>query len=175
MWIHQCTENKHYCCIWNANAESSSVLMWHLQAEQTYTDCGPIVVGTSTTVHINLMNEGDCSLHYRLLVEQSVSGPTAEEGGRVDPYSWVIVSHFSWDLSWTTLSFIGLVLILTESHFITTAFELDCMHGVLPARSRKVIEAVVRPTRRVYYQWAISYVLITPEGTVSTSVSSSPL
>ncbi|XP_052814504.1 cilia- and flagella-associated protein 65-like isoform X2 [Mya arenaria] len=41
--------------------------------------------------------------------------------------------------------------------------ELDQMEGVIPARSRQVISAMVRPIRRLTYQFAISYQLITPE------------
>lgn len=43
------------------------------------------------------------------------------------------------------------------------ALELDRMEGVIPARSRQVVSAMVRPVRRVTYQFAISYQLITPE------------
>ena len=39
------------------------------------------------------------------------------------------------------------------------------MEGVVPARSRQVINGVVRPHRRVYYQFAVSYELLMPECT----------
>lgn len=41
--------------------------------------------------------------------------------------------------------------------------ELDRMEGIIPARSRQIISAMVRPIRRVTYQFAISYQLVTPE------------
>ena len=40
------------------------------------------------------------------------------------------------------------------------------MTGVLPARSKQIIRAIVRPQRRLYYQFTVSYTLITPEGKV---------
>lgn len=45
--------------------------------------------------------------------------------------------------------------------------ELDCMSGTIPARSRRVVIATVRPVCRVTYQYTVSYQLITPEGNVS--------
>ncbi|KAK7484650.1 hypothetical protein BaRGS_00024058, partial [Batillaria attramentaria] len=45
--------------------------------------------------------------------------------------------------------------------------ELDNMSGTIPARSKRVVIATVRPVRRVTYQYAISYQLLTPEGNVS--------
>ncbi|KAH3749495.1 hypothetical protein DPMN_183993, partial [Dreissena polymorpha] len=47
--------------------------------------------------------------------------------------------------------------------------ELDRMEGIIPARSRQIIAAMVRPIRRVTYQFAISYQLITPEDVSSAS------
>lgn len=38
------------------------------------------------------------------------------------------------------------------------------MEGILPARSKHTIMATVKPVRRVQYQFAVSYKLITPEG-----------
>ena len=47
---------------------------------------------------------------------------------------------------------------------LPSGLELDRMEGIIPARSRQIISAMVRPIRRVTYQFAISYQLITPEG-----------
>jgi hypothetical protein len=47
-----------------------------------------------------------------------------------------------------------------------SGLELDRMEGIIPARSRQVISAMVRPVRRVTYQFAISYQLVTPEGLI---------
>ncbi|WAR10588.1 CFA65-like protein [Mya arenaria] len=52
--------------------------------------------------------------------------------------------------------------------------ELDQMEGVIPARSRQVISAMVRPIRRLTYQFAISYQLITPEGDFNVCLDSDP-
>ncbi len=38
------------------------------------------------------------------------------------------------------------------------------MEGVLPARSKHIVTGVVRPHRRVLYQFTITYQLLTPEG-----------
>ena len=48
--------------------------------------------------------------------------------------------------------------------FVIVALILDRTEGVLPARSRHNILATVKPIRRVNYQFAISYKLITPMG-----------
>ncbi|XP_076448439.1 cilia- and flagella-associated protein 65-like [Babylonia areolata] len=45
--------------------------------------------------------------------------------------------------------------------------ELDTMSGTIPARSKRVIIATVRPVRRVTYQYSVSYQLLTPEANVS--------
>ncbi|XP_053386703.1 cilia- and flagella-associated protein 65-like isoform X2 [Mercenaria mercenaria] len=50
---------------------------------------------------------------------------------------------------------------MTRSDMI--GLDLDKMEGIIPARSRQVISAMVRPVRRVTYQFAISYQLVTPE------------
>ena len=101
-----------------------------IQCEEKYMDYGTIVVGSSETRYITLVNDSNCSLHYRLDVGQTISGPYAEEQTQLD----------------------------------ACALELDRTEGVLPARSKHVIEARARPSRRVYYQWVISYQLLTPEG-----------
>ncbi|XP_064646085.1 cilia- and flagella-associated protein 65-like isoform X2 [Lineus longissimus] len=44
------------------------------------------------------------------------------------------------------------------------ALELEETQGMLPARSKATIHATVRPMRRVFYQFAISYQLLSPEG-----------
>lgn len=48
--------------------------------------------------------------------------------------------------------------------FDFVALVLDRTEGVLPARSRHKILATVKPIRRVNYQFAVSYKLITPMG-----------
>lgn len=48
--------------------------------------------------------------------------------------------------------------------YLPIALILDRTEGVLPARSRHSILATVKPIRRVNYQFAISYKLITPNG-----------
>ncbi|XP_078326129.1 cilia- and flagella-associated protein 65-like isoform X1 [Crassostrea virginica] len=54
------------------------------------------------------------------------------------------------------------------------ALILDRTEGVLPARSRHNILATVKPIRRVNYQFAISYKLITPMGQVVDSKVQEP-
>ncbi|KAL4217273.1 hypothetical protein ACF0H5_023724 [Mactra antiquata] len=100
-----------------------------IKAEESYLDFGDVIVGSSASEHITLYNNSICSLHYRLIIDQTLDGPYPEEMTRSDD--------------------IGL--------------ELDRLEGVIPARSRQVISAMVKPTRRVTYQFAISYQLITPE------------
>lgn len=55
--------------------------------------------------------------------------------------------------------------ILRDNH--RPGLELDNMSGTIPARAKRVIIVTVRPVRRVTYQYAISYQLLTPEGNVS--------
>lgn len=49
------------------------------QAEETYLDFGDVVVGSSASRHITLFNNSSCSLHYRLLMDQTLDGPYSEE------------------------------------------------------------------------------------------------
>ena len=55
-----------------------------------------------------------------------------------------------------------------QQHFpcACQGLELDNMSGTIPARSKCVVIATVRPVRRVTYQYTISYQLLTPEGTL---------
>ncbi|XP_006820550.2 cilia- and flagella-associated protein 65-like [Saccoglossus kowalevskii] len=49
------------------------------------------------------------------------------------------------------------------------ALDLDQMSGTLPARSRTIILATVRPIRRVNYSFIVSYELLTPKGNQSNA------
>ena len=49
------------------------------QAEEGYLDYGDIVVGSSASKHVILFNNSICSLHYRLLIDQTMDGPYPEE------------------------------------------------------------------------------------------------
>lgn len=99
-----------------------------IKAEQSYLDYGDVIVGSSASKHITLFNNSNCSLYYKLTIDQTLDGPYADEITRTD----------------------------------AIALELDKMAGFIPARSRQVISATVRPVRRVTYQFAISYQLATP-------------
>ena len=37
------------------------------------------MVGSSATQELSLYNDSDCSLHYRLIVDQAISGPYNDE------------------------------------------------------------------------------------------------
>lgn len=104
-----------------------------IKAEQNYIDFGTVIVGSSGTRYVTLMNDSNCSLHYSLSLQQSIDGPYPEQ----------------------------------QTQYDSMALELESMEGVLPARSRHTIQVTVRPTRRVCYQWSISYRLITPQGMYS--------
>jgi len=45
--------------------------------------------------------------------------------------------------------------------------EFDVVEGVLPARSKKFITATIRPMERIFYQYAISYQLVTSNGALT--------
>lgn len=47
-------------------------------AEQSYVDFGDVVVGSSETKAVVLVNNADCTLHYRLSVEQSIEGNASD-------------------------------------------------------------------------------------------------
>lgn len=55
------------------------------QCDKAYLDYGTVIVGTTCTKTIVLMNNSDCSLHYKLLVDQRIEGPYPEEHTRYDP------------------------------------------------------------------------------------------
>ena len=40
---------------------------------------GDVVVGSSASQELTLYNNSDCSLHYRLLIDQAISGPYNDE------------------------------------------------------------------------------------------------
>ena len=50
-----------------------------LQADEGYLDYGDIVVGSSASKHVTLLNNSSCSLHYRLIIDQTMEGPYPEE------------------------------------------------------------------------------------------------
>ena len=50
-----------------------------------YVDFGTIVVGSSASNQIVFTNDGNCSLHYRLFIHQTINGPYSEEITRDDP------------------------------------------------------------------------------------------
>ncbi|XP_069108657.1 cilia- and flagella-associated protein 65-like isoform X1 [Argopecten irradians] len=54
------------------------------------------------------------------------------------------------------------------------ALILEKKEGILPARSKQTIMASVCPVRRSTYQFAISYQLITPEGTITHNAAKEP-
>ena len=56
-----------------------------LKAETTYLDFGTVVVGSAASKQVVLYNESNCSLHYKLAVEQNISGPYPEEVTQNDP------------------------------------------------------------------------------------------
>ncbi|KAK3083386.1 hypothetical protein FSP39_021362 [Pinctada imbricata] len=111
-----------------------------IRAEHTYVDFGDVVVGSSTNKMISIVNNSSCSLHYKLIIDQTMDGPYPEE--------------------------------LTKTDKI--ALQLDRMSGILPARSCQQILATVKPLRRVTYQFAISYQLLTPEGEVNQTAVQEP-
>ena len=49
------------------------------QADEGYLDFGDIVVGSSASKHITIFNNSICSLHYRLLIDQTMDGLYPEE------------------------------------------------------------------------------------------------
>ncbi|XP_071101269.1 cilia- and flagella-associated protein 65-like isoform X1 [Haliotis cracherodii] len=55
-----------------------------IMAEEKYFDFSDIVVGSSASHHITLYNNSSCSLHYRLLLDQHVDGPYADNIIRSD-------------------------------------------------------------------------------------------
>lgn len=55
-----------------------------LQAQESYKDIGSIVVGSSETFEISLMNSNDCALDYELYVKQTVDENSANKY-REDP------------------------------------------------------------------------------------------
>ncbi|XP_076088229.1 cilia- and flagella-associated protein 65-like isoform X2 [Mytilus galloprovincialis] len=54
------------------------------------------------------------------------------------------------------------------------ALQLERTEGILPARSKHVIMATVKPVRRVQYQFSVSYKLVTPEATTSHPTATEP-
>ncbi|CAH1790082.1 unnamed protein product [Owenia fusiformis] len=100
-----------------------------IESESTYIDFGNVVVGSSATQNIVLVNTSNCSLHYKLDVEQNVTGDVPDE----------VINDDS------------------------IALQLDRSFGILPARSKVTVIGTVRPMRRLCYQFAISYQLITSQ------------
>lgn len=111
-----------------------------IKAQQSYFDFGNVIVGSSASQSIVLCNNSECTLHYQLSIDQTITGPYPEEVTKQD----------------------------------AIALELEEMNGILPARSKKTIRGTVRLLRRVYYQFSISYQLLTPEEGNVNPASSDP-
>lgn len=111
-----------------------------IKADQSYIEYGDVVVGSSACKTLVITNESTCSLHYKIFIEQTMTGPYPEEITKDD----------------------------------TIALHLERMEGILPARSKHTIMATVKPVRRVQYQFAVSYKLITPEGSVAHPTATEP-
>ncbi|XP_015214914.2 cilia- and flagella-associated protein 65 [Lepisosteus oculatus] len=47
-----------------------------------------------------------------------------------------------------------------------TALELEYYSGTIPARSKVVVKATIKPARRVHYRWSITYQILTSRGQV---------
>jgi hypothetical protein len=110
-----------------------------IKCEQTNVDVGPLIVGTICYRHLTLANDSTCGLHYKLHIQQTVSGPYGTES--TDEQQ------------------------LCDSDIV--GIELDAVEGILAARSRCQVMLTIRPLRRVTYHWSISYSLHTSEGVIS--------
>ncbi|XP_013412505.1 cilia- and flagella-associated protein 65-like [Lingula anatina] len=55
-----------------------------IKSEDSYYDFGNVIVGSSASQYIVLWNKGDCALHFKLQIEQTISGPYPEELTRQD-------------------------------------------------------------------------------------------
>ncbi|XP_071792552.1 cilia- and flagella-associated protein 65-like [Asterias amurensis] len=99
-----------------------------IKAEVPSFDLSDVVVGTAVSHDIVIYNNSNCSLHYKLLIDQQLQGSYAEEASKEDKL----------------------------------ALELDMSDDTVPAFSRRIIHATVRPSRRLSYTFDISYQLWTP-------------
>ncbi|XP_025115261.1 cilia- and flagella-associated protein 65-like isoform X2 [Pomacea canaliculata] len=96
-----------------------------LEVDQTYFDFGDLIVGSSSSKSVTLLNNSSCSVIYHLSINSSVDENDFREG--------------------------------------RPGLELEPMQGIIPARSKQVITATVRPVSRTTYQYAVSYRLLEPE------------
>ena len=55
------------------------------QCDMPFVDFGTVVVGSTLTKQIEMINPGDCSIHYELDIQQKIEGPYPEEHTRYDP------------------------------------------------------------------------------------------
>ena len=58
---------------------TNSCLLVFFQCDNSYIDFGDVVVGSSTSKMISIINNSTCSLHYSLIIDQTMDGPYPEE------------------------------------------------------------------------------------------------
>ncbi|BFZ22011.1 hypothetical protein BsWGS_25049 [Bradybaena similaris] len=105
-----------------------------LQSDQSCLDFGDILVGSSASCPINILNNSNCSLHYRLIIDKHGYQTTTPTD--VKRYSTVADNP---------------------------GVEFDPMSAEVPARGKHSILATIRPTRRMQYRFAVSYQLVTAQ------------
>ena len=63
------------------------------QCDMPFVDFGTVVVGSTLTKQIEMINPGDCSIHYELDIQQKIEGPYPEEHTRYDPVGESNMTH----------------------------------------------------------------------------------
>ncbi|CAG5126792.1 unnamed protein product, partial [Candidula unifasciata] len=97
---------------------------------QSWMDFGDILVGSSASCPFNIFNNSNCSLHYRLIIDNNDRQTTPAEARRLG------------------------------SVVDKPGVEFSPMTAEVPARGKHSILATIRPTRRMQYQFAVSYQLV---------------
>ena len=109
-------------------------------------DCGPVVIGTSLRRVLTLVNNCNCSLQFRLAVEQVVE----EDRGGKEVVSLGQRPHGEYPIY---------PLIAGVYTAFIAGLELSCVEGELKPKSQQTMHIILRPSKPALIRSVIKYQL----------------
>lgn len=133
----------------------ASCVSGSLQASQNYKDFGSVIVGSSVTSELTLINNNDCALDFELFIRQ-----TTDESLSCKKLDDLCVLEFV-DMSAVATSSSGGSTdgsspVGAAADEIKTP-RLNSVRGHIEARSKLNVRCRLRPTRLINYQFTIEY------------------
>lgn len=119
----------------------ASCVSGSLQASQNYKDFGSVIVGSSETSELTLINNNDCALDFELIIKQ-----TTDETLSCKTLDGVCV-----------LEFVDMIAANSSEPSADRTPRLNSVRGHIEARSKLNVRCRLRPTRLINYQFSIEY------------------